>query len=176
MARRPDTGPHPLPVAAGDWRIVPAQSELGFLTRIMLGLVKVRGRYSGFSGELHIDASGNANGALQVESETISTGIKQRDRHLRSKDFFHVEAHPHMRFELTGLSAGSDGSARLTGTLHIRDHAIPIDTPVSIAATSADAARIEADFVVDHRAAGFEFKPLPPAVRVQAALTLERTG
>jgi hypothetical protein len=39
----------------------------------------------------------------------------------------------------------------------------------------SDGLRIDADFDVDHHAAGFEFKRLPRAVRIQAALTLERT-
>lgn len=38
--------PDPLPLPAGDWHVVPARSELGFLPR-MLGLIPVRGRYSG---------------------------------------------------------------------------------------------------------------------------------
>ncbi len=142
----------------------------------MFGLIPVRGRYSGFDGELHIDPAGAASGVLRVEAETISTGIKKRDAHLRTSDFFAVERHPHMTFELAGLSPKADGGATLTGTLHIRDRALAIDAPVSVAPVGSDGLRIDADFEVDHRAAGFEFKRLPRTVRVQAALTLEQAN
>jgi polyisoprenoid-binding protein YceI len=105
-----------------------------------------------------------------------SSGIKKRDTHLRSSDFFAVEHHPHMTFELTALTPNADGSVRLTGTLHIRDQALPIDTPVFVAPVGSDGLRIDADFEVDHHTAGFEIKRLPRTVRIQAALTLEPTG
>jgi polyisoprenoid-binding protein YceI len=170
------TEAHPIPLSPGDWRVVPARSELGFVTRIMFGLIPVRGRYSGFDGELHIDGDGNASGALRVEAETVSTGIKRRDAHLRTSDFFAVERHPHMSFELTALTPNTDGGVTLRGTLQIREQALPIDTTVSVTQVGPDGLRLDADFEVDHRAAGFEIRRLPRTVRIQAALTLERTG
>lgn len=174
MATTQTTEAHPTPLSPGDWQVDPARSELGFLTR-MLGFIPVRGRYTGYEGELHVDDAGNASGTLRVEAETISTGIKKRDTHLRSKDFFRVDVHPHMTFELTGLTPSSDGTVTLTGTLHIRDRAQAINTPASVALVGSDGLRIDADFEVDHHAAGFEFKTLPRHVRIQAVLTLERS-
>jgi polyisoprenoid-binding protein YceI len=167
-----------LPLPAGDWHVVPARSELGFLARV-LGLIPVRGRYSGYDGELHINSAGNASGVLRIEAATISTGIKTRDAHLRSTEFFAVEEHSHLTFELTSLVRNTDRELTLTGTLHIRDQALPINTPVSVATLGpdgpdgSDERRIDADFEVDHRASGLDFKWVR-AVRVQAALTLKR--
>jgi polyisoprenoid-binding protein YceI len=169
------TEAHPIPLSTGEWHVDPARSDLGFVTR-MFGVIPVRGRYSGFDGELHIDGAGNASGVLRIEAETISTGIKRRDAHLRSTDFFAVERHPHMTFDLTALTPNADGGVSLTGTLHIRDRALSIDTPVSVALVGSDGLCIDADFEVDHRAAGFEIKRLPRTVRIQASLTLEPTG
>jgi polyisoprenoid-binding protein YceI len=178
IARRAqaDPLPLPLPLPAGDWHVVPARSELGFLTR-MLGLIPVHGRYSGYDGELHIDSAGNASGVLRIEAATISTGIKRRDAHLRSTDFFAVEEHPHLTFELASLVPNADRDLTLTGTLHIRGQALPIKTPVSVsvATLGSDERRIDADFEVDHRASGLDFKGVR-TVRVQAALTLKRTN
>lgn len=172
MATTDSTQALPIPLSAGDWHVDPARSELGFSTRIMFGLVPVRGRYSGFDGDLHIDSAGNASGTLSVDAETISTGIKKRDSHLRSKDFFHVHVHPHMTFQLTGLTPNTDGAVTLTGTLHIRDRALPINTPAAVSRVDSDHLRIDAGFEADHRAAGFETKRLPRTVRIQATLTL----
>lgn len=159
----------------GGWRVVPARSELGFATR-MFGLIPVRGQYSGYDGELHIDQDGYASGELRVHTETLSTGIRKRDEHLRSKDFFHVLVHPHASFELRSLIPDERDRMRMIGTLHIRDKDLTIDEGVTVETRTADELRLEADFEVDHRAAGFEFKRLPKAVTVHAALTLERTG
>jgi polyisoprenoid-binding protein YceI len=84
VATTESTEAHPVLLPRGDWRVDPAVSELGFLSRILLGLVAVRGRDGGFNGGLHIDGAGNATGVLRVAAETISTGIKKRDTHLRS--------------------------------------------------------------------------------------------
>jgi polyisoprenoid-binding protein YceI len=170
----------PTPLPAGDWRVVPARSELGFRTRVF-GLIPVRGRYSGYDGELHIDGAGNASGVLRIDAATISTGIKKRDAHLRSTDFFAVEEHSHLTFELTSLVPNPDRDVTMTGTLHIRDQVLPIETPASVTrlrpdgSDGSDERRIDADFEVDHRASGFDFKGVR-TVRVQAVLTLERTS
>jgi polyisoprenoid-binding protein YceI len=141
----------------------------------MLGLIPVRGRYSGYDGELHIDSAGNASGVLRIDAATISTGIKKRDAHLRSTDFFAIQEHSHLTFELASLVPHADRDLTLIGTLHIRDQALPINTPVSVTTPGPDERRIDADFAVDHRASGLDFKGVR-TVRVQAALTLKRTN
>jgi polyisoprenoid-binding protein YceI len=160
------------PLSPGDWKVDPAQSTLGFRTRAM-GILPVKGSYSSFSGALHVDPTGAATGNLHVEAATITTGIKKRDNHLRSKDFFHVERHPQMTFDLTGLQGATDGNARLTGTLRIRDHDLPLDTLVTLTAAGSNRLQINGTFKIDHRAAGFEFKRLPRNVEIDASLTLE---
>ncbi len=181
MASTPSTDAHPVTLPVGDWRVVVPESELGFETRIMFGLVPVRGRYSGYTGELHIDDAGSVRGELQIEAATVATGIKKRDSHLRSTDFFAVDEHPHLRFELDALAPGADGALTLTGTLHIRDEALPIEAPVSVEQVGPDRLRVDGDFNVEHRASGLRssgvgWKKVPETVRVRAALMLERTG
>lgn len=92
----------------------------------------------------------------------------------RAKDFFHVEAHPHLRFDLSGLSAGTGQTHTVTGTLHIRGNELPINAPLTVTPEGPDALRLEADFDIDHRASGFEFKRLPRRAQLRARLTLER--
>src|ERR1700694_4865324 len=176
MAIAQSTQTHPITLPVGNWQIVPADSELGFATRILFGLIPVRGRYSGYSGVLDVDEAGNASGALRIEVATISTGIKKRDAHLRSGDFFAAHEHPHMRFELLALVPNEDGSQTLSGTLRIRDEVLPIHTPVSVSTVGPDRLRIDADLEVDHSASYLGWKRVPSPVRVQAALTLERVS
>lgn len=167
-----DAGAASLP--AGDWRVLAADSELGFVARIMFGLIPVRGRYSSYEGELHIDAAGGATGSLRVAAASISTGIKMRDAHLRSNDFFAAEEHPHFSFELAALSPDVGGARTATGTLHVRDQELPVDAPVTITQSAPDSLRIAGEFDVDHGASGLGWKKVPGTVRVSAALALER--
>ncbi|HEY2181578.1 MAG TPA: YceI family protein [Solirubrobacteraceae bacterium] len=171
---------HPITSIAGDWAVVPADSELGFETRILFGLIPVRGRYSGFAGELHVDDAGDADGSLYIEAATVSTGIKKRDAHLRSGDFFAVEEHPHLRFELQSLVPDARDGFDLSATLHIRGHELAIETPVSVSAAGPARLRVDGEFPVDHRLSGLRstgsgWKKVPDALHVKAALTLQRT-
>jgi polyisoprenoid-binding protein YceI len=103
----------PISLPPGEWHVDPSRSELGFLTHILFGLIAVRGRYSGYDGELHIDGAGNASGALRVEAAMINTGITKRDAHLRSTDFFATDEHPYLKFELASLDPGADGAVTM---------------------------------------------------------------
>jgi hypothetical protein len=151
VATTQTTEAHPIPLSPGDWRVDPARSELGFLTRIIFGLAAVRGRYSGFDGELHIDGAGNASGVLR--------------RAPPAHDIRTHGAHPQCRWQReAGRNAShsrpspSSRYARLRGPGGLRR------------------AAHHADFEVDHGTAGFEIKRLPRTVRIQAALTLNPTG
>jgi len=160
-------------IAGGSWRVVAADSELGFATR-MFGLIPVRGSYGRFAGELQVDEEGHSSGSLDVETATVSTGIKKRDQHLRSDDFFAADSHPVMRFELGAITATGDGRARVTGTLRIREAELPIEAPVAIESHGPDGLRIDASFPVDHRAAGLGWKRVPGVIEARAALALQR--
>jgi hypothetical protein len=73
---------HPVPLSAGNWRVVPELSELAFATRA-LGFMRVRGRSSGVAGELHIDRCELA--ALEPSWDgaiTVSGTLNVRDRPL----------------------------------------------------------------------------------------------
>jgi polyisoprenoid-binding protein YceI len=164
---------HAASLPAGSWQIVPAESELGFSTR-MFGLIPVRGRYGRFAGELQIDDAAQASGSLRIETATLTTGIGKRDAHLRSEDFFAAEAHPLMSFELSGIELGAEGTGTATGTLHIRDAELGIEAPVTVAAQGADRLRIDGHFEVDHASSSLGWKRVPGSVQVTAALALER--
>jgi polyisoprenoid-binding protein YceI len=181
MATGAETEQGSNPLAQGDWRVVGADSEIGFETRAMLGLLPVRGRFGGLEGELHVDGDGRASGTLLVDAATVSTGIGLRDAHLRTKDFFAVKEHPRVSFELDELTREDDGSLHLTGALHVREHAIPVATAVSVAEVGGDRLRMDADFPLEHRASelrssGSGWKKVAEILRVKAAVVLERSS
>ena len=82
------------------WTIDGAHTSVAFVVRHM-GLSKVRGRFTRFSGEVEVDPGDitSARGRVEVELASVDTGSIDRDEHLRSPDFFDVQHHPTMVFE-----------------------------------------------------------------------------
>lgn len=177
MASRVQTDEDLTLLPHGDWHVSDSDSELGFETK-MLGLIPVHGRYGGLEGELHVDAEGRASGGLRVDAASVRTGIGKRDSHLRSGDFFAVEEHPQLRFQLDSLAPGAGGSLQLAGTLHVRGHELPIAAPVQVSREASGRLRIDAEIPVAHRGSslhstGSGWKKVPAGLKVKGALVLE---
>ena len=110
----------------GDYTIDASHTRLGFVARHAM-VTKVRGQFTDFSGTAHIDTANPAASSvnLTIKPESIDTGSADRDGHLRSGDFFDVEAHPEWTFASTEVSRdGSDWT--ITGDLTIKDTTKPI--------------------------------------------------
>jgi polyisoprenoid-binding protein YceI len=104
-------------VQAGTWEVDPAHSSIEFSVKHM-GITNVRGRFNEFQGTVEVakDAwSAKARGSIKVAS--IDTGDEQRDAHLRSADFFDVDAFPEITFESTGVEPIDEDSSRVIGNL-----------------------------------------------------------
>ena len=69
------------------------------------GILTIKGTIPDFTGEIFFDKNALANLAFNVcvNPITIDTGNTRRDKHLRSKDFFHVYEHPAICFRSTSL-------------------------------------------------------------------------
>jgi polyisoprenoid-binding protein YceI len=110
----------------GDWNIDPVHSTVGFVARHMM-IAKVRGRFTSFSGTIHI-----AEDPLQswveasVDLESVTTGDLQRDTHLRSPDFFDIEKYPTMTFRSTSIKPDGDHYL-MTGDLTVAGQTRSVD-------------------------------------------------
>ena len=85
-------------VSAETYSVDPAHTSLAFSVR-HLGLSNVRGHFGEFAGTIVMDkgAIKKADATMQVKS--IDTGVKQRDDHLRSADFFDGAKYPVITFK-----------------------------------------------------------------------------
>jgi polyisoprenoid-binding protein YceI len=66
-----------------------------------------------------------------VESSSLKTGNKQRDRKLQSKAFFAADRCPSIELDAPRVRLTASGFA-VTGNLMIKDSLIPIDVTVSV--------------------------------------------
>src|SRR5215467_3255974 len=94
-------------------------SEVGFQVRHLL--TKVRGRFTEFSGTVRIDEQRpeNSSVTLSIDASSVDTNTADRDQHLRSEDFFHVENHPTITFTSSTITKTGPDTYDLTGTLTI---------------------------------------------------------
>jgi polyisoprenoid-binding protein YceI len=147
------TSDHPTPIPVGVWQVDTARSELVFSARGMFGLVPVHGKFNAFTGTLNVTEDG-AHGDLSIEAASLDTGNAKRDQHLRSADFFDVEANPFVTFTLTGIEELAGDKLAVSGTLKVRDNELPLRIKVTYQITDSDGLTLCATQDVDRTAAG----------------------
>src|SRR5712671_1497327 len=103
------------------WNIDPAHSVAEFKVKHMM-ISNVKGQFPKVSGALTLDESNLANSRVDasIEAASIETRDAQRDTHLKSPDFFHVEKFPTLSFKSTGIRLVRDGELAVEGDLTIR--------------------------------------------------------
>ena len=117
----PVSSPVSLPVPAvpplSRWELDPENSSAEFVCRHVLS--KVRGMLSKPSGSILLDDAHPANSKITatVDVRTITTGVEERDAHLKSPDFFDVAKYPAITFVSTAVSRSSATSYAVMGNL-----------------------------------------------------------
>ncbi|MEM7110573.1 MAG: YceI family protein [Bacteroidota bacterium] len=99
------------------WSVDKAHSEIGFKVKHMM-ISSVRGQFNDFDVTVASDHENfkNAEIKFSAEVDSIDTNNQDRDKHLKSDDFFNAAEYPELKFE----SRSFDGE-KLVGDLTIRD-------------------------------------------------------
>jgi polyisoprenoid-binding protein YceI len=91
-----------------------------------LGLSWTYGRFNDVGGGFSIDPeAGNCTFAMKINADSIDTGNKKRDDHLRSPDFFNVKQYPTISFQSTAVKA-VEGGYEVTGDLTLHGTTRPV--------------------------------------------------
>ncbi|MEZ5095855.1 MAG: YceI family protein [Nocardioides sp.] len=124
---------------SGDYALDLPHSRLGFSTRHAM-VTTVRGQFGEFAGTAHVDAADPASSSVQVtiQAASVDTGVADRDGHLRSPDFFDVEAYPEIRFVSTAVALDADGVWQITGDLTLKDLTHTITIPFETTGSARD--------------------------------------
>src|ERR1700686_5001093 len=106
--------------ATTTWNIDPAHSVAEFKVKHMM-ISNVKGQFAKVTGGLTLDESDLTNSRVEalIEAGSIETRDPQRDAHLKSADFFHVEKFPTLSFKSTGIRRVRDGELAVEGNLTI---------------------------------------------------------
>jgi polyisoprenoid-binding protein YceI len=127
---------HEVP-ATGHWAIDPGHTSVEFIGRHFM-LTKVRGRITGVAGTVVIgsDPAGSSV-AVTLDMGSVTSGNGERDAHLRSSDFFAVEAHPTAEFRSTNVE-WLGRAAKVAGDLTIVGVTRPVVLDVQFLGATAD--------------------------------------
>jgi len=109
------------------WNVDPAHATAEFKVRHMM-ISNVKGQFSKVTGVVTLDESDLANSRVKasIEAASIDTRDAQRDAHLKSADFLHVEKFPTLSFKSTDIRVVGDGELKLQGDLTIRGITRPV--------------------------------------------------
>ena len=116
-------------VQPGTYTIDAIHSNVEFAVRHMM-ISTVKGRFGDVRGTLEIPENGQPTVDVIIQTTSIDTRAEQRDGHLKSADFFDVEAFPEMRFKSTKVARTGDGYS-LTGDLTIKGVTRPVTLSVT---------------------------------------------
>lgn len=108
----------------GGYKIDPVHSQALF-TIGHLGLSRFTGRFNSLKGELNVDGGGGAVRA-EIDIASVDTNFADRDKHLRSPDFFNAAQFPKMIFESAGVSLPASGEGTLNGNLTLHGVTRPV--------------------------------------------------
>src|ERR1700730_18835583 len=103
---------------AGDMYFIDKNhSNMGFLIRHLF--TKVPGRFTEFSGRISFDEANPEQSTVEVtiKAASVSTDNDQRDKDLRSPNFFDVEKFPEIKFRSKSVKGTGQNTAEVTGDL-----------------------------------------------------------
>ncbi len=112
------------------WEIDAAHSEVSFRIRHLVS--QVRGSFRDFSVRVETNEANPAASKVNftIQAASIDTGNADRDKHLRSEDFFDVEKFPTITFVSSKITPKGNNRFEVTGTLTMHGVAKEITLPV----------------------------------------------
>lgn len=113
------------------WELDPENSSVSFVSMHVHS--KVRGMFPRPSGTVALDEETPAKSKVDVtiDINLISTGVEERDTHLKSTEFFDTAKYPVATFVSTSVSRSSPTAYSVTGDLSVHG----VTKPVTLAVT-----------------------------------------
>ena len=113
------------------WIFEPGHTAAHFRARHMM-VTWVRGSFTNIHGSLEFDPENPAASTVDVTIDTagVWSGEAERDAHLRTEDFLHVEEFPHITFRGDRARVVGDHDFVVLGDLTIRGITRPVSLEV----------------------------------------------
>lgn len=163
--------------AAGDYAADAVHSSVVFRVT-HAGVTNFYGRFNKMDGQFTLaDNPSDLNFNFRISTESIDTNSADRDRHLRSPDFFNTAQFSEARFVSTGVAAGAGDTHKLSGDLTLNGVTKPITADLKITGTGEfrgkQVAGFEARFAIDRREFGITTYDGPIGAEVHVVVSVE---
>ena len=153
-------------LSAGEWTLDNRVSSIGFQAKAAFGM-KVNGRFDRYGPSL----AESAISAI-IWTDSVDTGIKMRDKHLRADNVFAIARFPTMEFHSAAIVETPTG-VNVTGSLRVREISKSL-TFHATRSTTAGPPRYNATVVVSPKEYGITRLGTTKPVKVILDVTLER--
>ena len=129
----PDKASAPAVPQTSKWDLDPENSSVEFVCKHVLS--HVRGMFKKPSGTVTFDEAtpAHSNVSATIDASSISTGVEERDTHLKSADFFDVAKYPTITFVSSGVTRSGPTAYSVTGNLTMHG----VTRPVTLAVTAS---------------------------------------
>ncbi|GHE93558.1 YceI family protein [Streptomyces fumanus] len=123
----------------GHYVLDTSRTRIGFVARAAL-VSRVRGWFDGFDGTAELDGATPSRSAvrLTVRADSVRTGNRRRDEHLRGKDFLDTQAHPVIAFGSTRIEQVAEDAFAVTGALTVRGVTRPVTVRCDLTGAGPD--------------------------------------
>jgi polyisoprenoid-binding protein YceI len=137
--------------AADTWVVDKAHSQALFSVRHFV--TKVGGRFTDLTGTIVADAEKPENSTVEfaIKAASINTDNENRDKHLRSADFFDTEKFPEITFKSSKVTPKGNNQFDVAGTLTMHGVAKQITLPVTYLGTSGGKAGFETAITLNRK-------------------------
>ncbi len=166
-------------VAAETYKLDPDHTSIIFRVK-HLSVANVYGRFSGATGSFVFDEKSPANNSIEIQvgAETVNTAVDQRDKHLRSPDFFDVTEYPLILFKSKSVRKLDNNNFEVSGDLMLLGQTRPLSVVVVQTGQGKDPwgnfrRGFETTFTIKRSDFGMNFMPSVASDEVNLSVSLE---
>lgn len=131
-------------------------SSVTFKVRHLVG--KSAGRFDEFSGTIVVDREDLTKSTVEftIDATSIDTDNEDRDGHLKTEDFLHVEKFPTIMFKSSKIEKAGEGKFSVTGDFTLHGVTKSITLPVDVLGFGPSpwgkgAAGFETSFIINRK-------------------------
>jgi polyisoprenoid-binding protein YceI len=112
---------------ATKWTLDKVHSVVRFSVSHMV-VSEAEGTFKMFDGSMENSKEDFSDAKIMftIDANSISTDNENRDKHLKSDDFFNTEKYPQIKFESTSFTPQGNNKYKLVGNLSVRDVTKPV--------------------------------------------------
>lgn len=112
---------------AKTWKLDQTHSNIGFSIKHMM-FTNVKGNFEDYQGEIKMEGTNLEKASLTftAQVDSINTGNKDRDNHLKSPDFFDTAQFPTISFNSNSITHQKENEYLIQGDLNMHGISKPV--------------------------------------------------